>query len=133
MHDYLPILIQIAVGIAVPIAALVASHLFGQRARTNAAKDSAYECGNAPVANDRPHPRFGVKFYVTAMLFILFDIEVVFLLPLALVWRDLIAEHIAVFAPAAVFFGILTLGLLYEIRTGALDWFKQTPDIRRRL
>ena len=72
----------------------------------------------------KPHPRFAVKFYVTAMLFILFDIEVVFLVPWALVYREFLAAQIAITAATAVFLGVLVLGLAYEFKRGALEWEK---------
>ncbi|MDR3228516.1 MAG: NADH-quinone oxidoreductase subunit A [Puniceicoccales bacterium] len=123
---YLPVLIQIAIGVALPAGILAASHIFGQRGRHNAAKDSPYECGNTLPADDRPHPRFAVKFYVTAMLFILFNIALIFLLPFALVCRELAAAGLAVAAPICVFLAVLALGLFYQIRSGALDW--DTPN-----
>jgi NADH-quinone oxidoreductase subunit A len=72
----------------------------------------------------KPHPRFAVKFYVTAMLFILFDIEVVFLVPWALVYREFLAAGIAITAATGVFLGVLVLGLAYEFKRGALEWDK---------
>jgi NADH-quinone oxidoreductase subunit A len=120
LQAYLPVLIQVIIGLALPVVILTASHLFGQRARTNAIKDSAYECG-IPTQT-KPHPRFAVRFYVTAMLFILFDIEVVFLLPCAAVLRDFAVAHVNVLAPMGAFLGVLVLGLFYEVRKGALEW-----------
>ena len=122
LQTYLPVLIQIALGISIPAAVLIASHLFGQRAKGNYIKDKAYECG-LPMEG-KPHPRFAVKFYITAMLFILFDIEVVFLVPWALVYREFLATGIAITAATAVFLGVLILGLIYEFKRGALDWEK---------
>ncbi|MDR2862831.1 MAG: NADH-quinone oxidoreductase subunit A [Puniceicoccales bacterium] len=119
-HGYLPVLIQVVIGLALPAAILVASHLFGQRARTNAVKDSAYECGIP--AQGKAHPRFAVRFFIIAMLFILFDVEVVFLFPGMLAFREFAAAHTAAVAPVAVFLGILAFGLFYEIRKGALNW-----------
>ena len=104
------------------IVVLIASHIFGQRAKGNYIKDKAYECGLPSEGN--VHPRFAVKFYVTAMLFILFDIEVVFLVPWALVYREFLAAGIAITAATAVFLGVLVLGLFYEVRRGALEWDK---------
>ncbi|MEY4378996.1 MAG: NAD(P)H-quinone oxidoreductase subunit 3, partial [Verrucomicrobiota bacterium] len=75
LSTYLPALVQVALGLSIPAIILIASHVFGQRAKGNYIKDKAYECG-LPMEG-KPHPRFAVKFYVTAMLFILFDIEVV--------------------------------------------------------
>ncbi len=122
LSTYLPVVIQAALGLALPVGILAASHLFGQRAKGNYIKDKAYECG-LPMEG-KPHPRFAVKFYVTAMLFILFDIEVVFLVPWALVYREFLAAGIALTAATAVFLGTLVLGLLYEVKRGALEWDK---------
>ena len=124
LQAYLPVLIQIVIGLALPVLILAASHAFGQRARTNAAKDSAYECGITVPEGARPHPRFTVRFYLAAMLFILFDIEIVLLLPGVLVFRELAASHPSVVVPVFVFLGVLALGLLYELRKGVLEWQK---------
>jgi NADH-quinone oxidoreductase subunit A len=70
------------------------------------------------------HTRFSVKFYVTVMLFILFDIEVVFLIPWTFIYRDFLANNIAILGPIGFFFGVLVLGLVYEIKKGALEWEK---------
>lgn len=121
--DFAPILIQLilAAGLAGLIVGI--SHLLGQRAhKRNAITDSAYECG--VKAEGIVHTRFSVKFYVTAMLFILFDIEVVFLIPWAFIYRDFLANNIPILAPIGFFFGVLVLGLIYEIKKGALDWEK---------
>jgi NADH-quinone oxidoreductase subunit A len=122
LSTYLPVLVQVVLGLSIPAIILAASHLFGQRAKGNYIKDKAYECG-LPMEG-KPHPRFAVKFYVTAMLFILFDIEVVFLVPWALVYREFLAAGIAITAATAVFLGVLVLGLVYEFKRGALEWEK---------
>ena len=122
LSTYLPALVQIILGLAIPATILIASHAFGQRAKGNYIKDKAYECG-LPMEG-KPHPRFAVKFYVTAMLFILFDIEVVFLVPWALVYREFLAAGIAITAATGVFLGVLVLGLAYEFKRGALEWEK---------
>ena len=122
LSTYLPVLVQVVLGLSIPAIILAASHLFGQRAKGNYIKDKAYECG-LPMEG-KPHPKFAVKFYLTAMLFILFDIEVVFLVPWALVYREFLAAGIAITAATAVFLGVLVLGLIYEFKRGALDWEK---------
>ena len=122
LSTYLPALVQIVLGLSIPAVILIVSHVFGQRAKGNYIKDKAYECG-LPMEG-KPHPRFAVKFYVTAMLFILFDIEVVFLVPWALVYREFLAAGIAITAATAVFLGVLVLGLVYEFKRGALEWEK---------
>jgi len=119
---YLPILVQIVLAAVIAGGVIAASHLLGQRAKGSKIKDSAYECG---IPSDGgTHTRFSVKFYVTAMLFILFDIEVVFLIPWTFVYRDFLAHHIAILAPMLFFLGVLVLGLFYEVRKGALEWEK---------
>lgn len=121
-HAYLPFLIQGVLAAGIAAAIIGASHLFGQRARKNQIKDSAYECG-VPTGGI-VHSRFSVKFYVTVMLFILFDIEVVFLIPWAFIYREFLAQHISILGPILFFIGVLVLGLFYEIRKGALEWEK---------
>ena len=118
--DYIPVLVQIVLALAVGFGIIAASHIFGQRSKKNAVKDSAYECGIKPLA--KPHPRFGVKFYVVAMLFVVFDIEAVFILPLALVYRDFIAANIALILPVMFFVALIAAGISYEIKKDALDW-----------
>jgi len=122
MTPYLPFFIQAALAAAIAALLIAATHLLGQRAAKNKIKDSAYECGVA--SEGAPHSRFSVKFYVTVMLFILFDIEVVFLIPLCFVYREFLANHITIFAPMMFFIGVLVLGLFYELKKGALEWEK---------
>ena len=117
-----PILVQALLATGLACAIIGASHLVGQRTRRNRINDQAYECG--VKAEGLVHTRFSVKFYVTAMLFILFDIEVVFLIPWAFVYREFLANHIAIFWPVMAFIGLLLLGLLYEVKKGALEWEK---------
>jgi len=119
---YLPFFIQAVLAAGIAAAIIIATHLFGQRAAKNKIKDSAYECG--VPAEGVVHSRFSVKFYVTVMLFILFDIEVVFLIPLCFVYRDFLAHNISILGPVLFFVGVLVLGLFYEIKKGALEWEK---------
>ncbi len=120
ISDYIPVFVQIVLALAVGLGIIAASHIFGQRSKKNAVKDSAYECGIKPLA--KPHPRFGVKFYVVAMLFVVFDIEAVFILPLALVYREFIAANIALILPVMFFVALIAAGIFYEIKKDALDW-----------
>ena len=121
MREYIPILLQIVVAIGFAASALIVSVILGQSARTNRTKDTAYECGM--VADTGPQPRFSVKFYLVAMLFILFDIEVVFLFPWAVIYRDYIAHHgPGIFWSMLSFVGVLTVGYVYAIKKGVLDW-----------
>jgi len=120
IEAYLPLLIQVIIAVGIAVTIIVASHLFGQRAAKSAIKDSPYECGLLSMG--RSHPRFAVKFYVTAMLFILFDIEIVFLIPWVLVYRDLLANSIPILLPMLFFLFVLIVGLVYEYKKGALEW-----------
>src|SRR5215207_222178 len=114
IRDYLPILLQIIVAIVFAASALGISVLLGKTGRRNPAKDSAYECGMKPEGPT--HSRFSVKFYVVAMLFILFDIEIVFMYPWAVVYRDFLAQHgTGIFWSMLSFVGILTVGYVYAI------------------
>lgn len=120
--DYLPFLVQIVLAAGITGGAILASQLLGQRARSSKIKDAAYECGI--LSDGSTHTRFSVKFYVTAMLFILFDIEVVFLIPWTFVYRDFLAHNIAILSPMLFFLFVLVLGLFYEVKKGALEWEK---------
>ena len=122
MHlaDFAPVLIQLAVAVAIAVVIIALSHLVGQRARRTKIKDSAYECG-VPTQG-AVQTRFSVKFYLTAMLFILFDIEVVFLLPWAVIYREFLSIGVPVLLPGLFFILLLVIGLVYELRKGALDW-----------
>ena len=121
MKEYLPIFFQVIVAIGFAAAALLTSVILGKSAKRNKAKDSAYECGMPAVGEAQP--RFSVKFYLVAMLFILFDIEVVFMYPWAVVYRDYIALYGArIFWSMLSFVSILTVGYIYAIKKGALDW-----------
>lgn len=117
---YLPVLIQVLLVVGLAVLILGASALIGARAKRNKIKDSAYECGMLPIGE--AHPRFSVKFYIAAMLFILFDIEIVFLIPWVMIYRDFIAANIPILVPVFFFLFVLILGLVYEIKKGALEW-----------
>jgi NADH-quinone oxidoreductase subunit A len=120
--EFVPILIQIVLSVGLAAVVLLVSHALGQRSAKNKIRDTAYECGIPSEGQSRT--RFSVKFYVTAMLFILFDIEVIFLIPWAFVHRDFVANGLPILGPALFFLGVLVLGLFYEVRKGALDWEK---------
>jgi NADH-quinone oxidoreductase subunit A len=120
--DYYPILIQFSIAASIGGVVLVASHIFGQRGTSIGTKDTAYECGM--LAEGSSHARFAVKFYVTAMLFILFDIEVVFLIPWVLVFREFLAANLPILLPIFFFLLVLVIGLVYELKKGAVDWEK---------
>jgi len=119
---YLPFLIQAILAGVITAVIIGASHLLGQRARHAKIKDSAYECG--VPGEGIVHTRFSVKFYMTALLFMLFDLEVVILVPWTFIYREFLGAHIPILGPMLFFLGVLVLGLGYEMRKGALDWEK---------
>jgi NADH-quinone oxidoreductase subunit A len=119
---YLPFRIQAVLAAGITGGVIAASHFFGQRARKNKIKDSAYECGMP--AEGVIHTRFSVKFYLTALLFMLFDLEIVILIPWTFIYREFLANHISIIGPIFFFIGVLVLGLFYEIKKGALQWEK---------
>jgi NADH-quinone oxidoreductase subunit A len=120
LTEYLPVLLQILVATGLAASMLVFSVLLGKSGTRNATKDSAYECGMLPIGEAQP--RFSVKFYMVAMLFVLFDIEVVFMYPWAIVFRDMVAEHSVVFWSMGGFAGILLVAYLYALKKGVLKW-----------
>ncbi len=125
LTQYGPVLLLglVAVGFAAVI--LTASVWLGTKSRRSAVKDSAYECGMAAKGEGAAH--FSVKFYVVAMLFILFDIEVVFLYPWAVVYREMLAEDGSlIFGSMVSFLGILFVGYVYALKKKAFDWKSPT-------
>ncbi len=122
LREYLPVLIQIVVAVGFAVSALIVSVLLGKVGRRNANKDSAYECGMVPQGEAQP--RFSVKFYLVAMLFILFDLEIVFMYPWAVVYREAIKQSSVIFWSMLSFVSILMVGYIYALRKGALDWKK---------
>jgi NADH-quinone oxidoreductase subunit A len=122
IQDYLPILLQVVVAAGFAGVALLASVILGRVGKRNPTKDSPYECGM--IAQGEAQPRFSVKFYLVAMLFILFDIEIVFMYPWAVVYRDYIDSFNpwTIFGSMLGFVFILMVGFVYAIKKGALDW-----------
>ena len=123
IQDYVPVLIHVVVAIGFATIALLMNLLVGRAGTRSGAKDIAYECGIVPEPG--PQPRFSVKFYLVAMLFILFDIEIVFMYPWAVVFAEFVARHGTVILWSMLsFVAILMFGYLYAIMKGALDWSK---------
>jgi NADH-quinone oxidoreductase subunit A len=120
LRDYLPILLQVIVAMVFAASALLVSVLVGKTGKRTRAKDMAYECGMVPQGEIQP--RFSVKFYLVAMLFILFDLEIVFMYPWAVVYKEMIAEGTTVFWSMLSFITILMVGYVYALKKGALDW-----------
>ena len=121
-QDYLPILVQVIFAAGFAGFALFLSVLIGRVGKRTQIKDTAYECGMLPQGEAQP--RFSVKFYLVAMLFILFDIEIVFMYPWAVVYRDFIAKYgaVSILGSMVSFIAILMVGFIYAIKKGALEW-----------
>ena len=120
LREYLPVLLQVIVAIVFAGSALLVSVLIGKSGKRTRAKDTAYECGMLPQG-EAP-PRFSVKFYLVAMLFILFDLEIVFMYPWAVVYRESIKQSGLIFWSMLSFISILMIGYVYAVKKGALDW-----------
>ena len=123
LAQYIPVLFLLAAAVGFAGGTLLISVLLGKYAKSSKAKDTAYECGKDPIGTGSS--RFSVKFYLVAMLFILFDIEVVFMYPWAVVYRDMLAESATrnlIFASMLSFLGILFVGYLYAVKKKAFDW-----------
>ena len=121
MKEYLSILIVFIFVLGFAVTQIVLSHLVGRR-RDTREKLMPYECGMDPVGS--AHQRFSVKFYLVAMLFILFDIEAIFLVPWAVVFRSLI-ERLSrpfVFFEMMVFIAVLFVGYVYVWKKGLFEW-----------
>jgi NADH-quinone oxidoreductase subunit A len=124
-HPYLPILLFFGVALAVPIGALVLARVwmhFFTPIKRSADKNELYECGVKPLAE--PQARFHSKYYIFGLLFLLFDVETVFLLPFAVAFLDL---SVGAFLVAMLFLLLLAEGLLWAWSKGLLDW-RATPQ-----
>jgi NADH-quinone oxidoreductase subunit A len=121
LQDYTPVLLHVIVAVGFATMAMIANIVLGRTGKRNATKDMVYECGMVPETSGQP--RFSVKFYLVAMLFILFDIEIVFMYPWAVVYQDYLAEFgTTILWSMLSFVVILLFGYVYAIKKGALDW-----------
>ena len=137
LSQYFPVLLMFIVAAGFAITFITLSQFVGQRKRTRT-KLMPYECGKDPVGSARE--RFSVKFYLIAMLFILFDIEVIFLVPWAVVFKRLSTPEYGlsniIYFEMLVFIALLAAGLIYVIKKGALDWTegaRREAEAERRL
>lgn len=122
LREYIPVLLQFVVAVGFAVSAIIVSSILGKTGRRSRTKDTAYECGMVPQGE--AVPRFSVKFYLVAMLFILFDLEIVFMYPWAVVYRESIAHGQIIFWSMLSFVSILMVGYAYALKKGALDWKK---------
>ena len=123
---YFPVLLQVVIAMAVAALMLGLSYILGKRVRDRV-KDMPYESGMVPTGDARH--RFSVKFYLVGMLFILFDIEAIFLYPWAVVYREL---KMLAFVEMLVFIILILCGFFYIWKKGALDWsYSDRPEDKR--
>ncbi len=120
MLDYLPVLMQILVATGFAASMLIMSVVFGKIGRRGGVRDDPYECGMLPIGEGAS--RFSVKFYLVAMLFVIFDIEVVFMYPWAVQFKELIVTNAMVLLSMASFVAVLGVAYLYVLKKGALNW-----------
>ena len=121
LTQYIPVLILALVAVAFSFGTLAASALLGKLGKRSRIKDTAYECGMLPIGEGSS--RLSVKFYLVAMIFILFDIEVVFLYPWAVVYKEMLVQNAnLIFGSMLTFLGILFVGYIYALKKRAFDW-----------
>ena len=119
--QYLPVLMLGVLAVIFSAGMLIGSVLVGKKGKRPAIKDTAYECGMLPIGEG--NARLSVKFYLVAMLFILFDIEVVFLYPWAVIYREMLHQNAGIILGSMLsFIGVLFVGYLYALRKQAFDW-----------
>lgn len=121
LQQYLPVLLFLLVATGFAVSTLAISVIAGKLGRRTRTKDMPYECGMAPEGEGSS--RLSVKFYLVALLFVLFDIEVVFMYPWAAVYKELLKENAAMILGGMVsFLGILFAGYVYALKKGAFNW-----------
>lgn len=121
LSEFVPVVLLTIVSIAFGVGSIIASIVFGKVGYRHPTKDIPYECGMLPQG--RGGARLSVKFYLVAMLFILFDIEVVFLYPWAVVYREMLVDNAnVIFGAMLSFLGILLVGYIYAVKKRAFEW-----------
>jgi len=123
LQQYVPVLILAVIALGFAFGTLAISVILGKQGKLSKTKDSAYECGMNPIGEGGA--RLSVKFYLVAMLFILFDIEVVFMFPWSVVYKSMLADPATadlIFFSMLSFIGILLVGYVYALKKRAFDW-----------
>jgi NADH-quinone oxidoreductase subunit A len=121
LQQYLPVGMLALLAVAFSFGTLVFSVVVGKKGRRSQIKDTAYECGMLPIGEG--NTRMSVKFYLVAMLFILFDIEVIFMYPWAVIYRQMLAKDPnLIFGAMLSFLGVLFIGYIYAVKKNAFDW-----------
>ncbi|MFZ9874447.1 MAG: NADH-quinone oxidoreductase subunit A [Candidatus Methylacidiphilales bacterium] len=125
LREFIPVLFSIGMALAVAVGGIVTALLLGKVGRRNKGKDLAYECGKDPIGGGSA--RFSVKFYLVAMIFILFDIEVIFMYPWAVSLMGFQQSGLGwqVFGLMLAFVLLVEVGHLYAYKKGVFDWNKR--------
>ncbi len=121
--QYLAVLMLLILAVAATGGMIVLSMILGKKGKNLPIKDTPYECGMIPIGEGST--RLSVKFYLIAMLFILFDIEVVFMYPWAVIYKEMLADSATrnmIFVSMLSFLGILFVGFIYAVKKRAFDW-----------
>jgi NADH-quinone oxidoreductase subunit A len=117
--DYLPVLLMMAAGLVIGGAASILTSLLGPKFFSKV-KDAPFECGVPPLGS--PQQRVSVRFYLVAILFLLFDVEAIFFYPWAVVFKQYLTINAFILVEMAAFVGILLIGYFYVLKKGALEW-----------
>lgn len=117
--QYLPVLILLTVALVIGGAIVLLSSLLGPKFK-NKIKETPFECGVPALGNTKQ--RFSVRFYLVAILFLLFDVEAIFFFPFALIYREFLGINTFILLEMGFFVGILLVGYFYVLRKGALEW-----------
>jgi len=117
--EYLPVLILMGIGLGLGSVIIGLSSYLGPKVRTKM-KDQPFECGVPPLGEAKQ--RFSVRFYLVAILFLLFDVEAIFFFPFALVYKEYLNMNAFILLEMGVFVGILLVGYFYVLKKGALEW-----------
>lgn len=117
--EYLPVLILMGIGLGLGGVIIALSSFLGPKVRTKM-KDQAFECGVPPLGEAKQ--RFSVRFYLVAILFLLFDVEAIFFFPFALVYKEYLNINAFILLEMGLFLGVLLVGYFYVLKKGALEW-----------
>ena len=123
LQEYFSALIQLLAGFGFAGMIIVLSIIFGRRAKLRKPTEVPYECGNVPEGEGAP-AFFSIKFYMVAILFLVFDLEVVFLYPWALGFKDFVLGSASAFGAMAAFIGVLVVAYLYAVGKGVITWHR---------
>lgn len=129
-QEYFSALVQLLAGFGFAGMIIVLSVIFGRRAKLRKAQDVPYECGNVPEGDGSPS-FFSIKYYMVAVLFLVFDLEVIFLYPWALGFKEVIMENAAAFGAMAIFIVVLMAAYFYAVGKGVITWHRN-PNPRRQ-